>query len=120
MLMALKPRSGGQIFIIVLFGIKTNSCRAMIIAGLMATGYTPLIHAYLSGGIETLRFFPWQAAVKMLSADLFGVLFYITRFPESRFPETFDIWVWFSDTRSWFLLNSDRVPAIRSSILRWL
>lgn len=65
----------------------------MIIAGLMGTGYTPLIHAYLLGGIERLQYFPWQAAVKMLSADLVGVLFYITRFPESRFPETFDIWV---------------------------
>jgi adiponectin receptor len=28
-----------------------------------------------------------------LTVDIVGVLFYITRFPESRFPETFDIWV---------------------------
>lgn len=67
--------------------------RALIIAGLMATGYTPLFHAYLVGGIERLRYFPWKAAVKMLSADLVGVFFYITRFPENRFPGTFDIWV---------------------------
>lgn len=67
--------------------------RALIIAGLMATGYTPLIHAYLVSGIDGLKHFPWHAALKMLSADLVGVMFYITRFPESRFSETFDIWV---------------------------
>ncbi|KAF9734872.1 hypothetical protein PMIN06_009524 [Paraphaeosphaeria minitans] len=73
-------------------GPKAAKWRAFIIAGLMGTGYTPLIHAYLIGGIERLQHFPWQAAAKMLWADLVGVLFYITRFPESRFPETFDVW----------------------------
>jgi adiponectin receptor len=67
--------------------------RSLLIAGLMATGYVPLLHAYLVSGTQGLQYFPWLAAVKMLTVDIVGVLFYITRFPESRFPETFDIWV---------------------------
>ena len=80
----------------------------------MATGYTPLIHAYLVSGIEGLECFPWRAAVKMLSADLVGVLFYITRFPESRFPETFDIWVSLCCTHK-LTMPLKRVPGRKSS-----
>lgn len=86
----------------------------------MATGYTPLMHAYLIGGAEALKYFPWLAAVKMLASDLVGVLFYITRFPESRFPGTFDIWV-SSDINIVTFINSRcRERAIRSSISRLL
>ncbi|KAF1980369.1 hypothetical protein BU23DRAFT_443832, partial [Bimuria novae-zelandiae CBS 107.79] len=90
---------GLSVIIVFLFlkpgadGASAAVWRSLVIADLMATEYTPLIHAYILRGAEALEYFPWRAAAKMVSVDIIGVLFYITRFPESRFPDTFDIWI---------------------------
>ena len=65
----------------------------MLLAAFMASGYFPMIHSYLVSGIDGLRLFPLAHVATMEAFYLIGVIFYLTRFPESMFSETFDILV---------------------------
>ncbi|KAF2243164.1 HlyIII-domain-containing protein [Trematosphaeria pertusa] len=66
--------------------------RAMLFAAFVGSGYVPIVHSYLSHGLVGLRYFPVTAALIMNALDFLGAIFYVTRFPERHFPETFDIW----------------------------
>lgn len=58
-----------------------------------ASGFVPITHAAIFEGVEGLKLFPLLHILITISCYLTGVVFYVTRFPESRWSETFDVWV---------------------------
>jgi adiponectin receptor len=67
--------------------------RSILFITLAGSGYIPIIHGYLISGIDGLRQFPLTHTLIMDVVYLIGVGFYLTHFPESRYPTKFDIWV---------------------------
>ena len=67
--------------------------RCILFIALAGSGYIPMLHQYLLFGIDGLRSFPLTSALLMDAIYLLGVGFYVTQFPERRFPKRFDIWV---------------------------
>ncbi|KAF1845089.1 hemolysin-III channel protein-like protein Izh2 [Cucurbitaria berberidis CBS 394.84] len=66
--------------------------RSILFAMFVASGFLPMIHACALDGTDVLGLFPLAHVIGMETCYLTGVIFYITRFPEKRYPETFDIW----------------------------
>ncbi|KAF2689044.1 HlyIII-domain-containing protein [Lentithecium fluviatile CBS 122367] len=86
----------GLVFYILL-GPKADGAsaalwRAMLFGAFISSGYVPIVHNYLFYGVAGLRYFPLTAALIMNTLDFLGAAFYVSRFPENHFPETFDIW----------------------------
>jgi hypothetical protein len=71
----------------------TVTYRTVLFGAFIASGYVPMVHNYYFYGSEGLVYFPLTAALVMNALDFLGAVFYVTRFPESRFPEKYDIWV---------------------------
>ena len=59
----------------------------------MLSGFAPIIHMFLLEGMEGIRHFPlWHIACMELCYFV-GTVFYLSHWPERRWPGTFDIWV---------------------------
>jgi adiponectin receptor len=71
----------------------TSTYRTILFGSFIASGYVPMVHNHLLHGASGLRYFPLRAALIMIVLDFLGAAFYVSRFPESRFPSLFDIWV---------------------------
>ncbi|KAF1835913.1 hemolysin-III channel protein-like protein Izh2 [Decorospora gaudefroyi] len=66
--------------------------RSFLFAMFVASGFLPMLHACVLDGTDVLGLFPLAHVIGMEACYFTGVVFYITRFPEKQFPETFDIW----------------------------
>ena len=59
----------------------------------MLSGFVPVIHMLLTQGAEGVRYFPLTHTALTGLCYLSGTWFYVTRWPEKRWPELFDILV---------------------------
>ena len=73
--------------------IDLDHCRSILFASFVASGFVPMIHACVLDGTDVLGFFPLAHAIGMVTCYLTGTLFYLSRFPERRYPIKYDIWV---------------------------
>ena len=71
-----------------------------ILIALFLTGFIPIMHKLVSDGIEGLRTFPIRHILVTTLSYMIGTLFYVSHFPESYVPETFDICVRENDPES--------------------
>ena len=91
---------------------------------LMLSGCVPIAHAFLVQGEKGVQRFPLLHIMAMGQCYLVGTFFYLTHWPEERWPATFDIWVrrapHFSEPSVGELTDCmSRVQAIRS-FMSWL
>ena len=60
---------------------------------LMLSGFAPIVHMFLFEVFEGIRYFPLLQIAYMELCYFVGTVFYLSHWPERRWPETFDIWV---------------------------
>lgn len=73
--------------------VDLDHCRSILFASFVASGFVPMIHACVLDGTDVLGFFPLAHALGMVTCYLTGTIFYLSRFPERRYPVKYDIWV---------------------------
>ena len=59
----------------------------------MLSGCLPIAHMFLVEGLVGVRQFPLMHTVTMGFFYLVGTVFYLSHWPEKRWPNTFDVWV---------------------------
>ena len=59
----------------------------------MLSGCVPILHMFIMQGYEGVEQFPLMHIALMGLCYLAGTSFYVTHWPEKRWPATFDIWV---------------------------
>jgi predicted membrane channel-forming protein YqfA (hemolysin III family) len=89
--------------------------RSLLFAAFVASGFVPMIHACVLDGSEALDLFPLAHVIGMEMCYLAGVVFYVTRFPERCYPQTFDIWV----SIAWLYLPMQFVNGCRARVIKY-
>ncbi len=59
----------------------------------MLSGCVPILHMFIMQGYEGVGQFPLMHTALMGLCYLAGTCFYVTHWPEKRWPATFDVWV---------------------------
>lgn len=59
----------------------------------MLSGCVPILHMFIMQGYEGVEQFPLKHIALMGLCYLTGTCFYVTHWPEKRWPAIFDLWV---------------------------
>ena len=59
----------------------------------MLSGCVPILHMFILQGYKGVGQFPLMHTALMGLCYLAGTCFYVTHWPEKRWPATFDVWV---------------------------
>ena len=67
--------------------------QSLYILGTHAQWLCAILHMFIMQGYEGVRQFPLMYTALMGLCYLAGTCFYVTHWPEKRWPDTFDVWV---------------------------